>query len=493
MSIATRSARATTVACLVAATLLAGIAGPAAALEPPRPLPGYRPAFVTETDTRPWNDCLWASAAMLLDKWTNGRVTPTRQKLRALSRDHRGGSSLDDLQVAFGKLGFKLRFSPDGGERITWPGLLRRLQAGAGAVLLGDDSDLPRWYGRWDYGFWRLTKKEKAAKDNHAVYIERYDRKRGRVWLMDPLARGDWKGEWISVWALRRFAWSTGGALSVAVTPTARAAPFTGVTLAPGKVSLTPNTLAVSWGIRAPRSWRYPGADLLATFQPATDPITAATLAPSVVARASKADAPAKPVATVAGKQLRASVALPTKPGAWLSTLTLTDRRFGGIVVRSEDVAVYVPGPRRATLRLNSGKASVVAGATVPISLSVANTGEETWAEPARPAGAPAAARTIRDTRVVARWVPIDVPAGEGTGDAAELDVHGATELRAVPLSPGRILRLKAQLVAPEAPGQWALVIDLVDDVDGSFAALGSAPAVHVFEIVAPRGIVPVD
>ena len=77
--------------------------------------------------------------------------------------------------------------------------LLRRLAKGAGAVLLGDDSKLPRWYGRWDYGFWKLTKKEKASKDNHAVYIERYDSRRHRVWLMDPLGRPGWKGEWISI------------------------------------------------------------------------------------------------------------------------------------------------------------------------------------------------------------------------------------------------------------------------------------------------------
>ena len=59
--------------------------------------------------------------------------------------------------------------------------------------MLGDDSKLPRWYGRWDYGFWKMTKKEKKkhpSRDNHAVYVERYDRRHGRVWLMDPLAHG---------------------------------------------------------------------------------------------------------------------------------------------------------------------------------------------------------------------------------------------------------------------------------------------------------------
>ena len=70
-----RTARALAAACLVVATWLSVMPAPAAALEPPRPIPGYRPAFVTETDTRPWTDCLWASGAMLLDKWTSGAIT----------------------------------------------------------------------------------------------------------------------------------------------------------------------------------------------------------------------------------------------------------------------------------------------------------------------------------------------------------------------------------------------------------------------------------
>ena len=45
----------------------------------------------------------------------------------------------------------------------------------------------------------------------------------------------------------------------------------------------------------------------------------------------------------------------------------------------------------------------------------------------------------------------------------------------------------------PKEVGRWALVIDIVDDVAGSYAALGSAPAVALFEVVAPRGIEPVE
>ena len=138
-----RPARTLAAACLVVATLLSVTAGPAAALEPPRPLPGHRPAFVTETDTRPWIDCLWASAAMLLDKWTNGDVRVTHGELRALSGDD-GGSSFEDVQVAFRRLGFAISLDARGDSTLTWGKLLTRLRKGAGAVILGDDSQLPR-------------------------------------------------------------------------------------------------------------------------------------------------------------------------------------------------------------------------------------------------------------------------------------------------------------------------------------------------------------
>ena len=482
MPLTSRPARAIAAACLVVVTLLAAAPAPAAALEPPRPLPGYRPAFVTETDEHPWTDCLWASGAMLLDKLTNGRVTRTHQELRSLARDNGVGSALGDLDAAYARLGIDLRFSPDGGERITWPQLLRRLAHGAGAVLLGDDSKLPRRYGRWDRSFWTLAKDEADTKDNHAVYIERYDRRRGRVWLMDPLARAGWKGEWISVAALRRFAWSHGGALSVAVTPAAKAAPYKGVAIEDPTFSMTSTTLDVAWGFKAPRRWAFPGADVRTTFEPADDPLRAAAESmPVATVGAGPVKRPARPVAASRGNVLRATSALPDASGAYRAAITVTDRRFGGVVARAEDVAVFVPGPRRATLRLHAGGASIEVGQTVSVSVFVANTGTESWTEPVRDAGALAEPTRDRGTRAVAHWIPLDA--------SADGPLPRPVTLQAVPLAPGRLTTVHAGLVAPGSPGAWALVVDVVDDVDGSFAALGSAPAVQVFEVVAPPDV----
>ena len=76
---------------------------------------------------------------------------------------------------------------------------------------------------------------------------------------------------------------------------------------------------------------------------------------------------------------------------------------------------------------------------------------------------------------------------------AAAEAVPLVVELRRVPLTPGRLARISHTLVVPRELGRWALVVDVVDEVDGSYAALGSAPAVALFEVVAPRGIEPVE
>ncbi len=493
MPIASRSAQALAAACLVVVTWLSVTPAPAAALDPPRPLPGYRPAFVTETDTRPWNDCLWASGAMLIDRWTNGATTISHGALRKLAREE-GSSALPDLQRAYARLGVGLVFSPNGGARITWGQLLRRLETGAGAVLLGDDSKLPRWYGRWDYSFWKATDKG----DDHAVYIERYDRKRGRVWLMDPLGRGDWHGEWISVRALRTYAWRTaGGALYVAVTPTAKAAPYQGVAVGKPAAVLTATSLDVSWDVSTPHGWAFPGADVTANYAPADDPLLSAAVAPAPLSASAMAtvDAPPEPAATVVAGSLRATASLPTTPGAWVATIAVTDRRFGREVARSDAATIFIPGPRRAALRLRVLDDQVEAGGSLPIAVSVANTGEISWADPPTLIGVPPERTAIRTTRVIARWIPLDIPAGDpeaGGADAAVAEALAAPDpvlVGEVPFAPGRRADLSANLAVPVTGGHWALAIDVVDDVDGSFAAGGSAPAVVVLDVAPTAGI----
>ncbi|HEY3334356.1 MAG TPA: hypothetical protein VGK16_03890 [Candidatus Limnocylindrales bacterium] len=482
-------ARAAAVALLAAASLLSALPAPAAALEPPRPLPEYRPAFVTETDTRPWTDCLWASGAMLLDKWTNGDVRVTRQQLRAASGDMHGGSQFRDMKKAFAKYGFNLKFSPNGGDSVTWRQLLRRLEKGAGAVVLGDDHKLPRWFGRWDYGFW----KAKGKKDNHAVYIERYDRKHGRVWLMDPLGRDGWQGEWIPVWAIQRFAWTRGGAVFAAVTPTAKAAPFAKVMTSPTpKLVRSSSTIDAAWTLKAPKRWRFPGADVTAKFVTASDPLLAAAVSPDMPVRATAGTAkvPTGATVTVQGKSMRLTAALPTAPGAYTLHLGIHDRRFGRAVVTAQDVAVFVQGERRATLRLNVRLAGVEAGSPLRVLANVANTGTLTWAGSWSIDAGAGQMEVERGTRAIARWIRLDAA---GQALPADDATPRPVVIGAVPLEPGQMLAVRDMLTAPSAIGRWALVVDVVDDVNGSYAALGSQPAVAVIDVVPARGRAPIE
>ena len=78
----------------------------------------------------------------------------------------------------------------------------------------------------------------------------------------------------------------------------------------------------------------------------------------------------------------------------------------------------------------------------------------------------------------------VDAPATPGVGERA-LQATTFVKLRRVPNGPGATIHVDAAIAAPDAPGRWALVVDVFDDVDGSFAALGSMPAVSLFEVFA--------
>ena len=71
-------------ACLVALSMVAPVAlagGPNVARPPAPDRDSGTPHFVTETNDAKWDDCEWASAAMLIEKWTGDQVD--RRALRA--------------------------------------------------------------------------------------------------------------------------------------------------------------------------------------------------------------------------------------------------------------------------------------------------------------------------------------------------------------------------------------------------------------------------
>ncbi len=489
-----RSATRALAALALAATVsLASLPTAALAADPPRPLPGYTPHFVSERTVGPWEDCVWASAAMLLDKWTSGVTRSDRKTLRKLSGDTEGGSSLVDVTKAFAHLGFPLTWSPMGGDNVIWPELLDRLAHGGGAILLGDYGKLPRRYGRWEPNFWA------GENDDHALYLDRYNRKTGRILVMDPLAPPGWTGEWIPVSALKEYAWRNhAGRLWVAMTPAASLGPVKGVELGEPVVVADATHLDISWSIeRTPEGWTYAGSSVSAEFTRVAEPeplarIVAAQPFDTVAAVAAvPASPPATPTSTVVDGVVRATVALPAEPGIYRVTASVIDRRLGGQFAAAGPFDLYVPGQRAASFIVPSTQ-SAEPGGLLPLSFAVRNIGAASWMDARLTRDLPFDLQPARNTRLIATWVSeaptLDVDAAPGE-DAAFVGSPPPPpiDLGLVPFGASFGLRIEALVRVPARPGAWRLVIDVVDDVNGSFAMGGSAPGIVDVEVFAPR------
>src|SRR5258705_256965 len=65
--------------------------------------------------------------------------------------------------------------------------------------------------------------------------------------------------------------------------------------------------------------------------------------------------------------------------------------------------------------------------------------------------------------------------------------------LDSLPLAPGRSATIETTIATPTAAGHWALMLDVVDDIDGSFAAHGSRPGAILVDLVETiAGLTPV-
>jgi hypothetical protein len=285
---------------------------------------------------------------MFLDTWTRGGLVADREALRLASGDTVGGSNLNDLQRGVAAYaGIDLRFSPYGGDRLGWAEFLDRLAQGGGAVVLGWYSLLPDRYTRWDRAF--------AAKgtgaSGHAMFVTDYRPSTDQLWLMDPLGRGDYRGEWIPAPDLRRFVWTArDGAIYGAVTPPPQGAaggrptlrPFAGFGFGPPVVMDAPQTgatveLAVPVGdALGAVAARFPRVRVQVEFtplgavpEPPVDDAVgeAADVEPGPIVHETTpaADEPQMVDPTAQGDGLRALVRLPAIAGLYRMRATLVD------------------------------------------------------------------------------------------------------------------------------------------------------------------------
>ena len=459
---------------------------------PEAPAPGYAPRFVTQTDERPpWNDCLWAAGAMLLDKWTHGRATPERQVLRRASGDAVGGSRLSDLARAITRLyGWRPKFSPDGGERLTWTDLLERLASGGGAVLAGDYGRLGSPFTRWD---WSYAHDPNAG--GHALYVERYDERAKRIWLMDPLGRDGYSGEWVPVERVHAFVWKRNG--FVYAMPTA-APPQRSVTgYVPGTLTLasgshrTGDLVPASLPLTQTGPWDLPNLVLVSHWEllapdisSDTDQTTKVTKDDQQTVRTAPLrphrDDPLPVAANGAGGEgmppasstsLQTWLALPNAPGLYQLSATIErgDSRPMPKGWAIEPMFVRVWGDRGAVVAPTAITEAPGAGQPLAVTVTVENGGALPW--------------TYLDT---GPKVGEDAPSDQTQLTAEWVDERGTATPAMAPLmlgaSPGELQDVPLALVAPPLPGSYTLVLDVVDG-EGSLLAPEDSTHVLPFDV----------
>jgi hypothetical protein len=192
---------------------------------------------------------------------------------------------------------------------------------------------------------------------------------------------------------------------------------------------------------------------------------------------------PGEVVAPVKAKRVRGGglavpVRLPTNPGLYRLVATIhgsdgvafdaaTQALVPALVVRvigGETAAYSMPTTARTT-----------AGASIPFGIRVTNLGRTAWGHAAsifrvdRGETEPASRAML-----VARWVDLGGAAGlpASSGGAA------TTALLPAGLAPGASADLDLQLTAPAAPGEYLLVLDVIDPRTGSLAATGVPPGI---------------
>lgn len=164
--------------------------------------PVNRQGFASQFDGSAFasSNCGMASAAMMAYAVSGGKVRVSGGDLRYYSgdRDQTGderGTTYDDITLAFQNVGLGLKQYHGMGFN-DWK---RRLLAGEGSLISGHYMDAPPNL--------RLTN---SASFTHTMYVDRAKKVDGKVWffVMDPLGRAGYTGQWWPEEAMKQYGWS---------------------------------------------------------------------------------------------------------------------------------------------------------------------------------------------------------------------------------------------------------------------------------------------
>jgi hypothetical protein len=460
-----------------------------AAWMPPAPASGYTPRHVQQLK----NNCVWAAGQMLIDKWTHGRVRVSQSELRHASRTKQNAATLADLARGVGRAtGLLLHSSPGMGDPMTWWQFLDRLEHGGGGVVIGLYSRLPTAFSRWNPAF------AASPRSGHALYVERYQRAEGRVWLMDPLAPQEFPGEWIPVEALRRFATFHGEFVLAAATPARHrptTAPLTDQAYhlgSPGLAgpAIAGSTVGVRVGLRIDDDFPLPAAHRLVgrwdpILPPTSDPPLAGRLpidsgdaepaaasTPAAVTTVSSAERPSK-------RGFAAALPVPAIPGAYRLTIGLREPGKKNLARMLAPIQVEVLPPFAASLSVPRSL-QLAAGQGFTLKLGVRNLGTLDWRR-APDVDVPPEPNRGPLTAVVLTW------------HSADGDERPAANLPAE-LAPGATATFSLSLVAPREPGDWSIAVDVVSVEYGALSSNGSGSQgvpVAVAASLSGSGLVP--
>ncbi|MBA3235195.1 MAG: hypothetical protein H0T59_04250 [Chloroflexi bacterium] len=186
------------------------------------------------------------------------------------------------------------------------------------------------------------------------------------------------------------------------------------------------------------------------------------------------------------GKSWRVPVTLPAAAGRYRLTITLHDA--DGVVFDAATQALVASVIVRVTGEFDgeiqaAATADLVAGTHLNLGVRVVNLGQQAWGGKPRHVGSEVVHEAAnKPATIVARWVPLSA------GAELSAELAGATIEAVLPvgLKPGATIDATLAIVAPAAPGEYLLLLDVVTADHGSLVAAGAQPTLIRISVVAP-------